>query len=420
MTDTIETIVVLADETASCLVAGLTQLERLLREIERCARPSPRGAAQALDIVIVWRMREFCERQPAFAGRRAVSARFRHVIDGEKDQSGLIETVAGGRALILATNQVWAPGGLRNRLSSQPTDRLVGRPGTRAPGGLSLWESLVRHCQPLAAADPSSHGGPIGILKGPDDVPRVERALFKALGKPSDGYMTRFVNRRLSTSLSRHLARTRVTPNQISWLVAALFLASAWSLVGGGGQMLLLGTVLYKLGDILDGCDGELARVKFMESRFGAWLDTTIDMIGNMLFIAALAIGLSRGPGLLDHQRGQLLWEGLLTTSAMAAVVWAMARHTRLTSGDAHFAGFGASLAGLLPDRRRLRRSILILSQLVRRDAYSWAFVGLAWAGMPAGILHAQAVGVIGHALGLGLAWRLGSQRRSTALEAGG
>jgi phosphatidylglycerophosphate synthase len=180
--------------------------------------------------------------------------------------------------------------------------------------------------------------------------------------------------------------------------------------------MLLLGTVLFKMGDILDGCDGEIARVKFMESRLGAWLDTTIDMVGNVLFIGALGIGLSRHPDLLEHERSWYLWEGLLAVGAMALVIWAMARYTRATSGAADFAGFGTVLSGSLPDRSRVRRSILILSRLLRRDGYSWAFVVLAALGRPAWILHAQAAGLSVYFLGLWYAGRVLSQRRPSAV----
>jgi phosphatidylglycerophosphate synthase len=428
MTEAAQTIIVLADETASCIVAGLTQLERLLREIERCWPSSPRAASGVAEVAVVWRSRELHARQPVCGGRQPIGVRVHHVDDDDGNHSGLLDAVTGGRALVLATSQVWAPGGLLGLLSSPWARRgdctsvpacaaaLEGTDAASGSGSAALWEPLTRCLLPVRAGGSAQEGGLVGVLAWPGDVPRVERALFRSLGKPSDGYMTRLVNRRLSTAMSRCLARMRVTPNQLSSVVGALFLASALSLVKSGGPMLLLGTVLYKMGDILDGCDGEIARVKFMESRLGAWLDTTIDMVGNVLFIGALGIGLSRHPDLFERERSWYLWEGLMAAGAMMLVVWAMTRHTRATSGDAHFAGFGTTLAASLPDRSRLRRSILIVSRLLRRDAYSWAFVLLAALGRPAWILHAQAAGLIVYFLGLWYAGRVVPQKRPTAL----
>ncbi|MEA3356792.1 MAG: CDP-alcohol phosphatidyltransferase family protein, partial [Candidatus Bipolaricaulota bacterium] len=44
----------------------------------------------------------------------------------------------------------------------------------------------------------------------------------------------------------------------------------------------LIAGILIQFGSILDGCDGELARLTFRESRFGAWLDTILDRYGDI------------------------------------------------------------------------------------------------------------------------------------------
>jgi phosphatidylglycerophosphate synthase len=373
MTENIDRIVVLADHTASFVVAGLTQLERVLRDLDRWV-DGRSDATPVPEIVVSWRPRALLDRQPAFAGPAPMRMKWRHVAAEDEDATRLADERGAGRTITLGTNVVWAPGGLGEQLSS------------------------------LAAGLPTAARA-AGVLCRPEDVARVEPALFRSLGKPSDGYVTRLINRRMSTWVSRRLARTRVTPNHVSLLVMALFLASAWSLVHGTYWMFLLGTCFYKLGDILDGCDGELARVKFMDTRFGAWLDTTIDMCGNMLFLVALAAGLSRQSGLADIERQRYLSQGLLTVGVMAAVILAFARYTRATSGAAHFAGFGLSLAGKSQGRSVGPRLILVLAGLLRRDLYSWLFVGAALAGRPLWILHFAAAFVGVHVPILAYAW---------------
>ena len=44
----------------------------------------------------------------------------------------------------------------------------------------------------------------------------------------------------------------------------------------------------------LDGCDGEIARAKYLESRRGRQLDTWCDTVGNLFMILGLGWGLSR------------------------------------------------------------------------------------------------------------------------------
>ena len=57
---------------------------------------------------------------------------------------------------------------------------------------------------------------------------KAEDVLLERLdGKPTDGPVSRYLNRPLSVRLSRYLARTRVTPNQISFFSFILSLAAA-------------------------------------------------------------------------------------------------------------------------------------------------------------------------------------------------
>jgi len=55
-----------------------------------------------------------------------------------------------------------------------------------------------------------------------------------------------------------------------------------------------VGGILFLLHSILDGCDGELARLKFQESRFGGVLDFWGDNIVHIGVFAAMAVGWSR------------------------------------------------------------------------------------------------------------------------------
>ena len=106
---------------------------------------------------------------------------------------------------------------------------------------------------------------------------RAESALLASLDNPKDGLVDTYLNRQLSRSLTHFLLRTALTPNQITVLscliglfgAACFFRADYWGPV--------FGALLLQISAVLDCCDGEVARMKFLESRLGAWLDITLD-----------------------------------------------------------------------------------------------------------------------------------------------
>jgi CDP-L-myo-inositol myo-inositolphosphotransferase len=92
-----------------------------------------------------------------------------------------------------------------------------------------------------------------------------------------DGFISHWLNRPVSVRLSALLARTRVTPNQITIFSFLITLAGAGFLAAGSHLYSALGGLLIQAGSIVDGCDGEVARLKNWDSPRGAWLDTVLD-----------------------------------------------------------------------------------------------------------------------------------------------
>lgn len=106
----------------------------------------------------------------------------------------------------------------------------------------------------------------------------------------TDGPIAR-LDRAISIRLSRHLLRTPLRPNHITLIGTAIGLLGAWSLAAGTYAHGLLGTLLFWAAVILDGCDGEVARLKLQDTRFGYLLDVTTDNIVH----AAVFVGLGAG-----------------------------------------------------------------------------------------------------------------------------
>ncbi len=127
-------------------------------------------------------------------------------------------------------------------------------------------------------------------------------AQAERLTKPTDGPVSRLINRRISTRITRMLVRLGVSnPNAVTLFTGALGVLSALPYLLVDPLMAALAGFLVQLSSILDGVDGEIARMLGRKSRFGAYLDAVTDRIvdiasfGFASYAAALGVGLDAG-----------------------------------------------------------------------------------------------------------------------------
>lgn len=101
------------------------------------------------------------------------------------------------------------------------------------------------------------------------------------------GYaLTRYVYRPLSVPAASVLARTPVTPNQVTYASAALSFGGG---IAFGTRAFALGALLTLLGSLTDCVDGDLARISGRASKSGSYLDHVFDRWTD----AALVVGLT-------------------------------------------------------------------------------------------------------------------------------
>ncbi len=117
----------------------------------------------------------------------------------------------------------------------------------------------------------------------------AESKLFQQLKKATDGPVSRFVNRPISLKISRWLASYAITPNQISFFAFLLGVIAGFFVLTFKPVGLIIAGVLLQWSSILDGCDGEIARLKFLSSDFGAWIDAVMDRYVDAWYVACLA-----------------------------------------------------------------------------------------------------------------------------------
>ncbi|MCG8606068.1 NTP transferase domain-containing protein [bacterium] len=127
-----------------------------------------------------------------------------------------------------------------------------------------------------------------------DTIPearQAERMLLRSTRSDNDGFIAKILNRRVSNAITKWLIKTPITPNQISVLNMCLSALLAWIVSFGKPLNTIIGGILFQLVSILDGCDGEVAKIKLRDSKSGAFVDTITDQISYVLFIIGVTVG---------------------------------------------------------------------------------------------------------------------------------
>ena len=116
----------------------------------------------------------------------------------------------------------------------------------------------------------------------------AEGKLLSTLKKSSDGPVSRHLNRPISTRISKHLVKTSVSPNSISFFSFLIAMLGAFFFFLGGYVNLVIGGILAQFSSIIDGCDGEVARLKFQATEFGGWFDSVLDRYADAFLLFGL------------------------------------------------------------------------------------------------------------------------------------
>ena len=133
----------------------------------------------------------------------------------------------------------------------------------------------------------------------PEDLLEARRRYWEIvrrdLCKPTDGPVSRWLNRPLSTRISLFLFKHAEwdTPNLITLASFLLAMASTFLFVQA---QLIVGAIMLHLSSILDGVDGELARLRDDATAFGGLLDSILDRVADISLVVALGLLLSPGP----------------------------------------------------------------------------------------------------------------------------
>ncbi len=126
------------------------------------------------------------------------------------------------------------------------------------------------------------------LLNSEESEEEAEAVVFSHVGKTATGWIARNINGRMSLPLSKLLIKTSLTPNSVSVLINLVgILCGPFYALGYP----VLGAVFMQIATVLDRCDGEVARIKLMETKKGQWVDTASDQFTVLSFLIGVPLG---------------------------------------------------------------------------------------------------------------------------------
>ena len=147
------------------------------------------------------------------------------------------------------------------------------------------------------------------------------------MSKPQDGFVSRFLNRPISSRITRLVVKFPIHPSAFTASIFVFPIAAGVFLLRGDYLSVLIGAAIFQVFSILDGCDGEIARARNLESKFGERLDNVCDFLGSLIYVVALGTG-------LHHFKEGVMCALLITVNELVLLWGTHAK--RLASEDFH------------------------------------------------------------------------------------
>lgn len=198
--------------------------------------------------------------------------------------------------LLVAADALLEPGAIRALASPAADAELALAPAgeTRCPAALRVPEDTPSPASADAFAGLAEQFRVEGRLRLVDtgearcrrlrstaETRSVESEMLASLVQPTDGFFARYFDRHLSRRLSVVLVRLGVHPNLITAAATLVGLIGAALLASADRPLQVIGALIFIFATILDGCDGEVARLSLRTSDLGRRFDLIGDNIVN-------------------------------------------------------------------------------------------------------------------------------------------
>jgi hypothetical protein len=254
-------------------------------------------------------------------------------------------------------------------------------PETTTVAANFVWVQTSRPDRGVAVVDPASRK-------------IAADAVFEDAGRDVTGIVNRFINRRISSRITRWLLLPfSISPAVVTLaagfvgLYGALMVATSAGPAAAAGFAVLWGSV------ILDGCSDELARVRLRQTALGAWLSTIVGDFVNVVMVLAM--------GLSSWRHGGSLIDMKVAAAAAAMTLFYMAASYRelIRQGEADvmrvrwWFAYGQTLRGATGAGSHSIKAVLLLGH---RDVIVPFAMVMAWFDMPLpALLYALVVAIV-------------------------
>lgn len=199
-----------------------------------------------------------------------------------------------------------------------------------------------------------------------EDLKRARKLLLQRLTKARDGIISRHLNRKLSRHLTSLLVGTKLTPNQISLLSFVVGIISGVLFSFGSYPLVAIGGLMAQITSVIDGCDGEVARLKHATSKYGAWFDAVLDRVVDVAIITGMTYGCFSATG------QPLVWVlGTMALTASLLISYSEARY------ETAFGRRMPSSRAAVPAKRDARLFLVMLGGLLNQVVLALVVLGL-------------------------------------------
>jgi phosphatidylglycerophosphate synthase len=224
-------------------------------------------------------------------------------------------------------------------------------------------------------------------LESADDIAQAETDYIRHQNG-RESFFTKKI-RRFSVPLSRVLVRRGVGPNQVTLIGLLLGVGAAAAVSVGSYTASLAGALLYYASMIFDCSDGEVARLSFRDSVFGAWFETVVDYATYFLLLGGLMLGSQqRGGADLDLDAAIVALAGSLVVTAVAGYL-----RQRVSGNDP--GQFDEASAAVLRKSTRFHRFARWGRQWIKRSTIAHLIVALALVNQLSILIYLWAFGAV-------------------------
>lgn len=217
------------------------------------------------------------------------------------------------------------------------------------------------------------------LIKRLRDRAVAEKFLIEAIRHSAQGPVAMHINKRISLPISLFLCKLWISPNAVTAVNIIIGLFSGVFVADGHNyKVILFGAILFQIASIVDGCDGEVAKLTFRCSKFGQYIDSLSDNLSLGSFMTGLIAGYWR------HTHSPVaFYAGAVMLFGTAVTLFWMIRYLKRNTQSASLVTFDKEyLEKLSGQPRPLLLFIKYGKVAMKKDVFSFMFLLFAIAGI--------------------------------------